>query len=61
MDREAARLLLPDVLTIADALAWAHTIEEAAEELWVDVDTLRARLRCLHPVERGYLTRALAD
>lgn len=61
VDRAAARLLLPDIRTIADALAWARTPEEAADELWVDVDTLRCRIRSLHPAERGYLHRTLTD
>lgn len=59
VDREAARLLLPDIRVIGDALAWAFDVEEAAAELWVDPDTLRARLASLHPVERGYLRRVL--
>lgn len=60
VDREAARLLLPDIKAVGDALAWALSVEEAAEELWVDVETLQCRLRTLHPVERGYLHRRLA-
>lgn len=61
VDRASARLLLPDIRTIADALAWATTPEEAADELWVDVDTLRCRVRSLHPAERGFLHRHLTD
>jgi hypothetical protein len=31
----------------------------AAEELWVCEDTLRVRLKHLHPAERGWLRRRL--
>lgn len=61
VDREAARALLPDVRPVAEAMAWAHSVEEAAEELWVDVETLRCRLASLHPAERGFLHRRLAE
>lgn len=59
--RETARLLTPDVHAIGEALAWAHTLAEAAEELYVDLGVLRDRLRWLHPAERHYLTRRLAE
>ncbi|VXB34292.1 ImmA/IrrE family metallo-endopeptidase [Nocardioides sp. AX2bis] len=58
-DRNAARSLLPDLHRIGEALAWAHHITEAADELFVDVPTLRVRLECLHPAERHYLRRRL--
>lgn len=57
--REAARLLLPDIRIVGEALAWAHGIAEAADELWVDEDTLLDRLEHLHPAERHYLRRRL--
>lgn len=57
--RLAARLLLPSVREIGEALAWAHSAEEAAEELDVDVEVLRDRLRWLHPAERHYLRARL--
>lgn len=60
-DRSAARTLLPDVRVMGDALAWATSLEEAADELWVDEDTLMTRLSCLHPAERGYLVHRFAD
>lgn len=60
-DRNAARLLLPDIKAIGEALAWAHSLEEAAEELWVDEATLRVRLDALHPAEVHFLRRRLAD
>lgn len=53
--REAARLLLPSIEAIADALAWAHADEEAAADLLVDVDVLRDRLHWLDPAERDLL------
>lgn len=55
--RIAAQELLPDVRVIADALAWAQwDLEAAAEELWVDEDTLWVRLRHMnHPAERAYM------
>lgn len=60
VEREAARLLLPDIKVIAEALAWALSVEEAAEELWVDPAMLRCRLASLHPSERGYLHSRLS-
>lgn len=59
--RDTARELLPDVHAMGEALAWAHSLPEAAEELWVDVEVLEDRLRWLHPAERGLLQRRLAD
>lgn len=61
VDRNVARLLLPDIYAIGEALAWATCNEEAADELWVDDLTLRARLDSLHPAERAYLKRRLAE
>lgn len=60
--KQAARLLLPDVAAIGDALAWAQgDVVDAAEELWVCEDTLRVRLRYLHPAERGWLRNRLEE
>lgn len=61
--RNAAQALLPDIRAIGDAMAWSQgCLHQAADELWVDVDTLRDRLRFLsHPAERAYLRRRLAD
>lgn len=59
VDREAARRLI-DIRKLGETLAWAHDHDEAAEELWVDKPTLRARLRWLHPAERAYLKQRLA-
>lgn len=59
--RETARRMLPDMHPLGEALAWAHDEHEAADELGVDVQVLRYRLRHLHPAERGYLLRRLAE
>lgn len=61
VSKEAARRLLPDARAVGEALAWAHCLEEAADELWVDVGTLRVRLEHLHPAERAYLRRRLQE
>ncbi len=61
VDRNAARLLLPNVEEIGEALAWAQDEYEAAEVLWVDEHILRARLESLHPSELAYLKRRLED
>ena len=60
-DRNAARSLLPDVRPIGEALAWAHDLDEAVDELWVDRPLLEVRLAALHPCERAYLRRRLAE
>jgi hypothetical protein len=59
--RETARLLLPSVVAIADALRWALSLEEAAVELLVDVEVLCDRLRWLDPAERACLEQASAE
>lgn len=61
--RHTAQELLPDVRAIADALAWARwNLVEAAEELWVDVDTLACRLATMtHPAERAYMRQRFEE
>lgn len=54
----AARKLI-GITELGEALAWAGSMAEAADELWVDVPTLQARLDHLHPSERHYLRRRL--
>lgn len=54
----AARKLI-GIRELGEALAWAHDLAEAAEELWVDEQMLRTRLDHLHPAERHYLRRRL--
>ena len=55
VDQLAARRLI-SFDALAAAAVWAHTVEELAEELWVDVDTMLCRLRHLHPSERTKIT-----
>lgn len=59
----AAHLLLPNIRTIADAMAWAQgDVEAAADELWVDPSVLQDRLDYMtHPGERAYLAQRLGD
>lgn len=61
--KEAACQLLPSVRVIADAYIWARgDLAAAAEELWVDVPTLRIRLETMtHPAEVAYLRRRLEN
>ena len=55
---EAARRLI-SVHALGEALAWARSEHELAEELHVDIQTVRVRLSRLHPSERHYLRRRL--
>lgn len=59
--RLTARLMLPKIKVVGEAMAWAMSTEETAEELGVDVEVLRDRLRWLHPAERHYLHRRLEE
>jgi len=61
--RIAAQQLLPDVRLIGDAMEWAQgDLHAAAEELWVDEETLYVRLRYMtHPAERAYMKRRLQE
>ena len=61
VERETARLLMPDVKALGEALAWAHDLDEAAEELAVDLAALRTRLGNLHPAEAHYLRSRLVN
>lgn len=58
VDAAAARQLI-DIRALGDALVWSQDPHEVAEELWVDVPTLEARIAHLHPSERHYLRRRL--
>lgn len=61
-EAHAARRLLPSPHSIADALVWAGgDVAAAADELWVDEATLRARLdpRHLHPAERAIIVERI--
>lgn len=50
----AARRLIP-MERLLDGLRWTQEWEELADELWVDVDTLMARLDTLTDFERGQI------
>lgn len=52
--RLAARWLIR-MDDLVDAYRWAEALEEVADCLWVDVDTLRARLDSLTPDETARL------
>jgi len=57
--RDTALALIPEIEPVGDAIAWAHSEEEAAMELGVDVYVLRYRLRHMSPMERAWLKRRL--
>jgi hypothetical protein len=61
VEREAARLLLPNIRAVGEALAWGRDLAESAWELNVDEGTLYVRLTNLHPAERAYLKRRLEE
>lgn len=58
VEREAARRLI-ELDALADALAWSSQPAEVAEELWVDEQTLNARVAGLSRSERAWLSRRL--
>lgn len=60
IDRAVARRLVP-FHRLEDAVRWSRDPHEIAEELWVDVPTLEARIRGLHPSERAALTRLMEE
>lgn len=51
---EAARRLIP-FEALVEALRWARSVHELAEELWVDEATVHDRFKHLHPSERTKL------
>lgn len=55
---ETARILLPDVDQIVDALRWGQTVGEVADDLWVTHDTLVCRLDHLTDTERAAINSA---
>lgn len=57
--RETALLMIPDIRPVGDAIAWALSEDEAAQELGVDVPVLRYRLRHMSPMERAWLASRL--
>jgi hypothetical protein len=61
IDHTVARLLVPDVHELVDALSWARGhLESAADALWVDDYLLQVRLVTLTEAERAYARRRLA-
>lgn len=60
IDEASARRLI-SIGQLVDAVKWAHSIEELAEDCWVDVATMRCRLDHLHPSERAAVRRAIAE
>jgi hypothetical protein len=53
----ARRLIaLPDLI---EALRWTRDPAELADALWVDLDTIRARMSCLDPIEVAQLENEL--
>lgn len=62
VNRRCARLLLPSMQDLADAMVWHDGDYEAvAEELWVDPWTLEVRLGSLRPLETRYLHARMND
>ena len=60
IDRKVARLLIPSLPDLVDALAWAGGhLETAADALWVDDYLLQVRLGGLTAPERAYADRRL--
>lgn len=60
IDDLVARRLIP-FATLAEAMLWARDDHELAEDLWVDVETVRARLRHLTAGESQELNRRLDE
>lgn len=54
VDDAAARKLIP-LEALAEALVWSYDDHELAEELWVDLATVRARLKGLTDEETALL------
>lgn len=60
IDRTVARLLIPSLPDLVDALVWAGGhLETAADALWVDDYLLQVRLAALTVPERAYAGRRL--
>ena len=54
VDELAARALI-SLDRLAEALRWSLDEHELAEDLWVDVATVRTRLDRLSPTEKDYI------
>lgn len=61
--RDITARALINIVDLGDAVMWSVEVEEQAEHLHVNTDTLLDRLRYLTPDEEGYLRalRARAD
>ena len=60
IDRLVARLLIPSLPELVDALVWAGGhLETAADALWVDEYLLQVRLGALTATERAHAGRRL--
>lgn len=56
----AARRLI-ELEDLVDVLRWARHATEVADELWVDVPTLLARVRALTVDERAWVDAQVED
>jgi hypothetical protein len=62
IDRRVARLLIPSLPQLVDAMTWAAGhLETAADALWVDDYLLTVRLRSLSDRERSDVNRLLTN
>lgn len=59
VDEAVARRLI-SLDRLVDAALWAHDVDELADELWVDLPTVRCRLDTLTDAERAAVRTALA-
>ncbi len=55
----AARKLIP-LTALAEAIVWANSEVELAQDLWVDLAMVRTRLARLTPEEHGYIEDLIA-
>lgn len=60
VDRRAARKLI-HLRHLVDALLWSADPHEVADDLWVDVPTLRTRIADLTAHERAHIEQALKE
>ncbi|WP_346007412.1 hypothetical protein [Janibacter terrae] len=60
VEQEVARRLIT-LEALADAVRWSQDVHEVADACWVTSDVLRTRWVHLHPSERHYLGRVIAD
>lgn len=59
VEQAAARQLI-SLPMLAEAIVWSTDEEELADELWVDVDMVRARLAALTDDEKAYIDGVIA-